>query len=267
MKRILGILLVMCLFIVGCSKEDSSSYNKYIEEGKTAIANKEYEKGRNFFSLALEEKPDEEEAKRLYNQINNLIEAVDSKDNKKYDVAIQLCDVTLNIDSDSNLVRDIAKDLKQECEKLKSQAKKDEETKKSEEVKKVQNDTSVTQNIRSDFKQKSIEAEQVLVKSSGFLRYNDILINTLRSYNINDIESAKVVYELSDELLNNLYQGIKAEGYEGFDTIKEEQVAWVKDKMKQEKSLSNDELIKYQTLVNLTLDRCDDLNRYSYYGY
>ena len=260
MKRILWILLVMCLFIVGCSNEDTSSYDKYIEEGKTAIASKQYEKGRNFISLALEEKPDEEEAKLLYNQINNLIEAVDSKDNKKYDVAIQLCDVILNIDSDSNLVRDIAKDLKQECEKLKSQAKKDEETKKD------LNDISVVQNIRSDFKQKSIEAEEVLVKSSGILRYNDILINTLRSYNINDIESAKVVYELSDELLNNLYQGIKAEGYEGFDTLKEEQVVWAKDKMKQEQSLSNDELIKYQTLVNLTLDRCEELNRYSYYG-
>ena len=172
----------------------------------------------------------------------------------------------MNIDSDSNLVRDIAKDLKQECEKLKSQAKKDEETKKNEETKKDLNDISVVQNIRSDFKQKSIEAEEVLVKSSGILRYNDILINTLRSYNINDIESAKVVYELSDELLNNLYQGIKAEGYEGFDTLKEEQVVWAKDKMKQEQSLSNDELIKYQTLVNLTLDRCEELNRYSYYG-
>jgi len=68
-------------------------------------------------------------------------------------------------------------------------------------------------------------------------------------------------------LRNNLYnliiyiKGIKEESYEDFEILKEEQVAWAKDKIKREKSLSNDELIKYQTLVNLTLDRCDELNR------
>lgn len=63
MKKILIMLVVCTIFITGCSKEDTSSYNQYTEERKIAIASKDYEKCRNFFSLALEEKSDEEEIK------------------------------------------------------------------------------------------------------------------------------------------------------------------------------------------------------------
>lgn len=191
--------------------------------------------------------PDNEEARLLYNQTNNLIEALDSKDNKKYDIAIQLCDIILKIESETNIVRDIANDLKKQCQKLKN------EDKNNEEIKEDEKPMDVAINIKADYQQKAKEAEAVLVKSAGIFRYNTILIDALKSYNINELENAKVVYELSDELLNNLYQ-----------YIKEEQVAWVNDKINQEKTLNSNPLLKYQTLVNMTLSKCEVLNKYGY---
>ena len=69
MKKLLSLLVVCCILITGCQKsEESSSFDKYMEEGKTAVASEQYEKALKFFSLAKEEKSDDIEANALYNQ-------------------------------------------------------------------------------------------------------------------------------------------------------------------------------------------------------
>ena len=262
MKKIIGILFALCIFVVGCSKEDTSSYDKYLEEGKAAITNQDYEKGRNFFSLAKEENTKEEEANVLYNQTNNLVEAIASKEDKHYDVAIQLCDTILNMNSKSDVVKNAAKDLKEECEKLKKESTEkvtsgEEETVKNQD----KEDSSTVEDIRSDYRNKAKEVEDLAVKRDGIFRYQASLINILRSYDINDVQRAKVVYELSDELLNNLYQSLKTDLSEDlFNELKEEQVQWVKNKIEKENTLNNDQLLKYQTLAKMTLDRCEEFN-------
>ena len=71
MKKLLSLLVVCCILITGCQKsEESSSFDKYMEEGKTAVASEQYEKALKFFSLAKEEKADDIEANALYNQSN-----------------------------------------------------------------------------------------------------------------------------------------------------------------------------------------------------
>lgn len=73
--------------------------------GKTAVANKEYEKAENFFSLALEEKNNDKEADALEKQVANLNEALKLKENKKYKEAIKLCEEVNSIESDSDIIK------------------------------------------------------------------------------------------------------------------------------------------------------------------
>ena len=271
MKKIIMLLLVLSMFVVGCSKEDNSSYDKYLEEGKTAIANQEYEKGRNFFTLAKEANSNDNEANALYNQTNNLVEAISSKENKHYDVAIQLCETILSMNSESDIVKSAAKDLKNECEKLKkgssTEVASDDEEIQDNEVDTEGEESSTVVDIRSDYENRLKEIEDLAVKRDGIFRHQAATINILRSYDISDLKDAKVVYELSDELLNNLYKQIKNDiDEDSFEALKEVQVQWVKNKMEKEKSLNNDQLLKYQTLVNMTLDRCEELNL-NYYNY
>ena len=60
--------------------------------------------------------------------------------------------------------------------------------------------------IENDYLEKEKSIGKVLTKGQGFFRYYSALISTLRSYDINNIDNARVVYRLSDELLNNMYQ-------------------------------------------------------------
>lgn len=119
MKKIAVLLILLCTLITGCSKgEESNSFEKYMEEGKRAIASDEYEVASKFFSLAIEENNEDTEAKALYNQSNNLVEALQSIEDEKYDEAIQLCDAVEKISSKSNMIKDVAKSLKEECNTL-----------------------------------------------------------------------------------------------------------------------------------------------------
>jgi len=119
MKKIAVLLILLSTLITGCSKnEESNSFERYMEEGKRAIASDEYEVASKFFSLAIEENNKDTEAKALYNQSNNLVEALQSIEDEKYDEAIQLCDAAEKISSKSNMIKDVAKSLKEECNTL-----------------------------------------------------------------------------------------------------------------------------------------------------
>lgn len=126
MKRILVILLFTSLLFTGCS--NNSTYNKYMEEGKMAIVNEEYEKAKDLFTLAAEEKKNDKEAKSLQSQITKLIEGLKLKDDGKYEEVISLCEEIDKLDSESNIIQSKAKELKKECEtKLKEFEKNKEE--------------------------------------------------------------------------------------------------------------------------------------------
>ncbi|MCC3866710.1 lysozyme inhibitor LprI family protein [Terrisporobacter mayombei] len=128
MKKISVLLILLSTLITGCSKnKESDSFERYMEEGKRAIASDEYEVASKFFSLATKENNEDTEAKALYNQSNNLVEVLQSIEDEKYDVAIQLCDTVEKISSKSSIIKDVAKSLKEECNTLLKKSKEDSE--------------------------------------------------------------------------------------------------------------------------------------------
>lgn len=124
----------------------------------------------------------------------------------------------------------------------------------------IQNHNS--ESIKLDYDNKKIEAKQVATQENGINRYYNILINQLREYNTNDtnnIDNAKAIYELSDKLLNNMYQDFKnnMDG-DSFNKLREEQRSLVDNKVATEKNLQDDEITKYKILTKITLDRCSE---------
>ena len=118
-------------------------------------------------------------------------------------------------------------------------------------------------NIENDYLEKEKSIGKVLTKGQGFFRYYSALISTLRSYDINNIDNARVVYRLSDELLNNMYQTFKNDwNKEDFDRLTESQLKWIEKKTKIEEEYKNDDLVRYQTLIEMTLDKCEEWTEY-----
>ena len=117
--------------------------------------------------------------------------------------------------------------------------------------------------IENDYLDKEKSIGEVLTKGQGFFRYYSALISTLRSYDISNIDNARVVYKLSDELLNNMYQAFKESwSTEAFDELTSRQLIWIDRKMEIEEELKNDDLLRYQTLIEMTLDKCEEWIEY-----
>ena len=117
--------------------------------------------------------------------------------------------------------------------------------------------------IRADFESKKLEAQDVVNTELGLYKYNNIVINILRSYDISNIEYAEFVYEESDKLLNYMYKEFKESwSEESFKGLRDSQRIWVDNKIKTEENMQGDELLKYQTLIKMTLDRCEEWTKY-----
>ena len=115
MKKILIMIMVCTIFITGCTNK---KYEEMMTNGKTAVANKEYEKAENFFSLALEEKNNDKEADALSKQVTKLNEALKLKENKKYNEVIKLCEEINSIESDSDIIKKASNKLKEEVQNI-----------------------------------------------------------------------------------------------------------------------------------------------------
>lgn len=121
----------------------------------------------------------------------------------------------------------------------------------------------VIEDIKEDYEKKRLSEKELLNKGEGFFRYYNALITALRSYNVSNVENAKVVYELSDELLNNMYQNFKTEfSQDEFKKITKAQKKWIDNKMQVEKDLKDDELAEYQKFIDMTLDKCEEWTNY-----
>lgn len=113
--------------------------------------------------------------------------------------------------------------------------------------------------IISDFDSVKINSQQILTRGQGFLRYYNSLIKVLRSYDVNEISNAIIVYELSDELLNNMYNQFKNDfSEESFSKITQEQLVWIDKKIFLQNSLKDDELNMYKELITMTLNKCEE---------
>ncbi|GAB6721048.1 MULTISPECIES: hypothetical protein [Bacillus] len=160
MKRlILGIIILFLM--VGCSNE---TYKKAMDQGKLALASKEYDTAVASFELALEEKKDDKEAKVLKDQTTKMISSIKEKSSGNIEQAIGLFQEVEKMKDGSAILQSQAKEQKDsliEHKELKGQyigqlekAEKLKNDKKYEEAKgivnKIFNDTGQNQQFISE---------------------------------------------------------------------------------------------------------------------
>lgn len=114
MKRKISIiiLLMMSLMIVGCG---NSVVKKSIEQAKTAIESKEYDKALASLQLALDEDKDNEEANKLYSIVDGYQKAKKLVDENKITEAKEIID-GLNSDYINYAIKDDIDSLKNQID-------------------------------------------------------------------------------------------------------------------------------------------------------
>lgn len=103
MKKLLMVIGLTLLMLAGCS---NGNFDKVMDEGKTALTNKEYKNALSSFEKALDEKKDDSDAKVLVEQTKAMIEAVKLKEETKVEESIKSFEKVENMkDGNSTLVK------------------------------------------------------------------------------------------------------------------------------------------------------------------
>lgn len=80
-------LIIILLFLSGCSTTDSEAYNSAIQKGLDTLGIENYEKAQAYFELALEEKPDDTIATAYLEQTQLYSEAKKAFDTSDFETA------------------------------------------------------------------------------------------------------------------------------------------------------------------------------------
>lgn len=110
-KKIIAIILLNITMLTGCT---NSTFDKSMEEGKLALASKEYEKASGLFGLALEEKSNDKEAKSLKEGTEKIISINKLNSEGNLEEAINLCDEIKNSNIGSGIILKELENLKKE---------------------------------------------------------------------------------------------------------------------------------------------------------
>lgn len=86
MRKLLTVIGLTFLMLAGCSNGD---FEKAMDEGKTALTNKEYKNALSSFERALDEKKDDSDAKVFVEQTKAMIEAMKLKEETKVEESIK----------------------------------------------------------------------------------------------------------------------------------------------------------------------------------
>ncbi|MCU5460007.1 hypothetical protein [Bacillus cereus] len=86
MKKLLMVIGLTFLMLAGCN---NGNFDKAMDEGKTALTNKEYKNALSSFEKALDEKKDDSDAKVLVEQTKIMMEAVKLKEETKIEESIK----------------------------------------------------------------------------------------------------------------------------------------------------------------------------------
>ncbi|MCR6514029.1 hypothetical protein M4I33_03945 [Clostridium sp. LY3-2] len=117
----------------------------------------------------------------------------------------------------------------------------------------------IYENIQKDYYDKVNEAKEISLEDKGLYKCYKLLLETLNSYNINEVQSAKVVYNLSEELLNGLFNKLKEETLnEEIESFSESQSDWLEKKSNIKNQYYDSELIMYQKLIDLNISICEE---------
>ncbi|MGH0778000.1 hypothetical protein ACQVQ8_12925 [Bacillus cereus] len=107
MKKLLMVIGLTFLMLAGCS---NGNFDKTMDEGKTALTNKEYKNALSSFEKALDEKKDDSDAKVLVEQTKAMIEAVKLKEETKVEESIKSFEKVENMKNGNNTLVKQAKE-------------------------------------------------------------------------------------------------------------------------------------------------------------
>ncbi|UKS61320.1 hypothetical protein [Bacillus toyonensis] len=107
MRKLLTVIGLTFLLLAGCS---NGNFEKAMDEGKTALTNKEYKTALSSFERALDEKKDDSDVKVLVEQTKAMIEAVKLKEETKVEESIKSFEKVESVKNGSNTLLKQAKE-------------------------------------------------------------------------------------------------------------------------------------------------------------
>ncbi|PEK54191.1 hypothetical protein CN586_04220 [Bacillus toyonensis] len=107
MRKLLTVIGLTFLMLAGCS---NGNFEKAMDEGKTALTNKEYKTALSSFERALDEKKDDSDVKVLVEQTKAMIEAVKLKEETKVEESIKSFEKVESVKNGSNMLIKQAKE-------------------------------------------------------------------------------------------------------------------------------------------------------------
>ncbi|MED2015730.1 hypothetical protein [Bacillus wiedmannii] len=107
MRKLLTVIGITCLMLAGCS---NGNFEKEMDEGKTALTNKEYKNALSSFEKALDEKQDDSDVMVLVEQTKIMIEAVKLKEETKVEESIKSFEKVENMKDGNNTLIKQAKE-------------------------------------------------------------------------------------------------------------------------------------------------------------
>ncbi|PEQ09213.1 hypothetical protein [Bacillus toyonensis] len=107
MRKLLTVIGLTFLMLAGCS---NGNFEKAMDEGKTALTNKEYKTALSSFERALDEKKDDSDVKVLVEQTKVMIEAVKLKEETKVEESIKSFEKVESVKNGSNTLIKQAKE-------------------------------------------------------------------------------------------------------------------------------------------------------------
>ncbi|KNF07612.1 hypothetical protein CLPU_14c00300 [Gottschalkia purinilytica] len=108
MKKIL-VSILSCMLIIGLSACSNGDSKNAIEQGKTQMNNREYEKAASSFQLALNKDENNKEAKELLDNVDKYINAKKSLDKNDFEKAKRLVEGISDKYGDSSMKEDVNK--------------------------------------------------------------------------------------------------------------------------------------------------------------
>ncbi len=112
--------IILSITVVGCSNnnnkqtETQTEYKQYMTDGKSRVIDEEYDKAKEFFKLALENKKNDKEATNLIKQIDLFEEVIDLNEGEHgaYFSAIEKLIELDKIDTNTDVVKSKAMDYR-----------------------------------------------------------------------------------------------------------------------------------------------------------
>ena len=87
-KRVIKIMATICVSLSILTACGSRMFDKALEQGKLAVAAKEYDKAKASFELALEEK-DSDEVRKMLAQVDTMLTGLEAKEREDLDKALK----------------------------------------------------------------------------------------------------------------------------------------------------------------------------------